>query len=179
MRFKIIRLSTGLLVSTLLWGEDVENLEEFFEGEGSELVEQNVTEPNKVKKSYAASLIKNSPFIPFRASKEVLSSVESSDFEFLSVIRYITSNYSFCLKDKQSGNSFWLHSDGSDNNIYGVTFFQYDPNEKILIIQNNEGELISIEQQKPTLGAASGSGSWVKDSYAELLRELEEDDDED
>ncbi len=179
MRFKIVRLGAGLLVSTLLWGEDTESLEADFEGEEVETVADTAVDVIKDKKNYSASLIKNSPFIPFKSSKDAFSSVESSDLEFLSVVNYATSKYSFCLKDKHSGRSFWLHSDNSDENDYGVTFYQYDPTEKILVVENDEGELISVVQQKPKLSPSSGSGSWGNDSYSELLRSLEDDDDDD
>mgnify|MGYP003302346217 FL=1 len=111
MRFKIVRLGAGLLVSTLLWGEDTENTEALFDEEESETVVDTVVESEKEKKSHSGSLVKNSPFIPFKASKDALSSVESSDLEFLSVIDYASSKCSFCLKDKHSGKSFWIHSD--------------------------------------------------------------------
>ena len=179
MRFKIVRLGAGLLVSTLLWGEDTENTEALFDEEESETVVDTVAESEKEKKSHSGSLVKNSPFIPFKASKDALSSVESSDLEFLSVIDYASSKCSFCLKDKHSGKSFWIHSDNSDANDYGVTFYQYDPEEKTLVVENDEGELVSMVQQKPKLSPSSGSGSWGGDSYSDLLRSLEDDDDDD
>lgn len=180
MRFKIVILGAGLLVSTLLWGEDTENAEALFEEEESETVVDTVAEPEKEKqkKNHSGSLVKNSPFIPFKASKDALSSVESSDLEFLSVIDYASSKCSFCLKDKQSGKSFWIHSDNSDENDYGVTFYQYDPEEKTLVVEDSEGELVSMVQQKPKLSPSSGSGSWGGDSYSDLLRSLEDDDDD-
>lgn len=179
MRFKIVRLGAGLLVSTLLWGEDTENTEALFDEEESETVVDTVAESEKEKKSHSGSLVKNSPFIPFKASKDALSSVESSDLEFLSVIDYASSKCSFCLKDKYSGKSFWIHSDNSDANDYGVTFYQYDPEEKTLVVENDEGELVSMVQQKPKLSPSSGSGSWGGDSYSDLLRSLGDDDDDD
>lgn len=179
MRFKIVCLGAGVLISSLLWGEDTENLEADFEGEESETVTDSAADVIKDKKTYSVSLVKNSPFIPFKASKDALSSVESSDLEFLSVIDYATSKYSFCLKDKRSGKSFWLHSDGSDENNYGVIFYQYDPGERTLIVQNDEGELVSMVQQKPNLNPSNRSNSWSNDSYAELLQSLDDDDDED
>jgi len=178
MRFKIVRLGAGLLVSTLLWGEDTEDTEALFEEEESETVVDVVAEPEKEKKNHSGSLVKNSPFIPFKASKDALSSVESSDLEFSSVISYDSSKYSFCLKDKQSGKSFWIHSDNSEENVYGVTFCQYNPEEKTLVVEDSEGELVSMVQQKPKLSPSSGSGSWGSDSYSDLLRSLEEDDDD-
>lgn len=178
MRFKIVRLGAGLLVSTLLWGKDTENTEAFFEEEESETVVEAVAESAKEKKNYSESLVKNSPFIPFKASKDALSSVESSDLEFSSVISYDSSKCSFCLKDKQSGKSFWIHSDNSEENVYGVTFYQYDPEEKTLVVEDNEGELVSMVQQKPKLSPSTGSGSWGGDSYSDLLRSLEDDDDD-
>ena len=179
MRFKMIRLGAGLLVSTLLWGEDTENTEAFFEEEESATVVDTTPEAAKEKKSHAGSLVKSSPFIPFKASKDALSSVESSDLEFLSVIDYASSKCSFCLKDKQSGKSFWIHSDDSDKNDYGVTFYQYDPEERTLVVENDEGELVSMVQQKPKLNPASRSGSWGGDAYSGLLRGLEDEDDDD
>lgn len=187
MRFKIVRLGAGLLVSTLLWGEDAENTEAFFDEEESEVVIDTATESvtegmmeiTTEPQPHSKSLIKDSPFIPFKESKDVLSSVESADLEFLSVVDYSSSKHSFCVKDKQSGKSFWIHSDNSDENVYGITFYQYDPVEKTLVVENDDGELVSMVQQKPKLSPSSGSGSWGSNSYSELLRSLEDDDDDD
>ena len=177
MRFKIIYLGVGLLVSTLLWVEGAEK-EVTFENEGDSTVVASITEAKKESKNFSASLLKNSPFIPFKSNKGALSSVESSDLEFLSVVDYASSKHSFCLKDKHSGKSFWIHSDNSEENAYGVTFYQYDPAEKTLVVENDEGELVSMIQQKPKLSPSSGSGSWGGDSYSDLLRSLEDDDDD-
>ena len=175
----MVRLGAGLLVSTLLWGEDFEDTEVLFEEEESEVIIEVETDAVGEQKNHSRSLVKNSPFIPFKASKDTLSSVESSDLEFLSVVDYASSKHSFCLKDKHSGKSFWIHSDNSDEKNYGVTFYQYDPEEKTLVVENDEGELVSMVQQKPKLSPSSGSGSWVSDAYSELLKSLEDDDDED
>ncbi len=188
MRFKIVRLGAGLLVSTLLWGEDTENTEALFDEEEEsetvvdtaiEPVTEDIMETAPEVQTHSKSLIKNSPFIPFKESKDVLSSVESADLEFLSVVDYASSKHSFCLKDKHSGKSFWIHSDTGDANDYGVTFYQYDPEEKTLVVKNDEGELVSMVQQKPKLSPSSGSGSWGGNSYSDLLRSLEDDDDDD
>ena len=178
MRFKIVKLGVGLLVSTLLCGEETENTETLLAEEERATIVDTTAASAKEKNFYSGSLVKNSPFIPFKASKDALSSVESSDLEFSSVISYDSSKYSFCLKDKQSGKSFWIHSDNSEENVYGVTFYQYNPEEKTLVVEDSEGELVSMVQQKPKLSPSSGSGSWGGDSYSDLLRSLEEDDDD-
>lgn len=177
MKLKIVSLS--LLFVDLLLGNASKEMEMAFEQEECLSTINDVKKEEERKHIYAISLLENSPFIPFKSNKDAIASVESTDLEFLSVINYASSKYSFCLRDKQSGKSFWLHSDDSDNNIYGIRFYQYISFEKTLIVQNSEGDLISMIQQKPTLNASKGTNSWNGDAYSELLRTLEESDDKD
>ncbi len=179
MKLKIVSFCLSLLLINLFAGEVSKGMEAVLNQEECSSVINNIEKEDEKKHGYAILLLKNSPFIPFKTSKDAIASVESTDLEFLSVINYASSKYSFCLRDKQSGKRFWLHSDDSDNNIYGIRFYQYISFEKTLIVQNSEGDLISMIQQKPTLNASKGTNNWNGDTYSELLRTLEEDDDND
>ena len=131
------------------------------------------------------NLKSNNPFIPFKTLNEsnadTLVQVDVSNFEFFSVVKY-ADHLEFGLKEKNSGQEFWLSSkqDANDAKI-GVHYWSFSPLDRVLVVQDIiHGDLIRIVQVEPNFdeSKSSSSSDYGSDSSWSSLLDLDEDDDD-
>lgn len=123
------------------------------------LVQGDVLPEAKKDQELMQQLVKNNPFVPLK-TLDVPSNLNStSDFEFNSHVVYPTYT-EFSLREKASGESFWLNSNGAKvNENKGLTVRNYDPKTHTLILQENAtGNFFSLNQEKQG-GAPSDTNS--------------------
>ena len=143
--------------------------------------EEVTEEPNKeAEVKLSENLKTNNPFVPYKSSGNTanLVATDSSDFEFCSFAEYPT-HQEFSLKDKDSGKTFWLSSDGKDKGLdFGIKYWNFYPNDHLLVIQEiSSGTLINMIQKAPVMDTPKSSSLSTGGSSEDFLRMLAEIDD--
>lgn len=130
----------------------------------------------------SANLKSNNPFVPFKTSErgvDSLTSVEASNFEFFSVVKY-SDHLEFGLKEKTLGQEFWLSSEPSKNDgKFGITYWNFSPIDRVLIVQDAiNGNLVRITQVEPNLESNKNSslGYNSASNWASMLDDLDDED---
>lgn len=147
--------------------------------------EEVTEEPNKeAEVKLSENLKTNNPFVPHKSvgNTENIEASDNSDFEFCSVAEYPT-HQEFSLKDKDSGKTFWLSSDGQDKGLdFGIKYWKFYPNDHLLVIQEvSSGSLINIVQEKPAMRKTKSSaelGGGASEDFLKLLANMDDLDDE-
>lgn len=180
--------SLGILfLPWVLWAqESTSKNEELTEAsnkatEVSALKNEEATEVFEAEVKLSENLKTNNPFIPYKNSGNSANfeATDSSDFEFCSFAEYPT-HQEFSLKEKVSGKSFWLSSDGKDKGLdFGIKYWNFYPKDHVLVIQDvASGTLINMVQKKPEMVKAKTSTGLSSDSNEDFLKLLEDFDDE-
>ena len=147
--------------------------------------EEVTEEPNKeAEVKLSENLKTNNPFVPYKSvgNTENVEATDSSDFEFCSFAEYPT-HQEFSLKDKDSGKTFWLSSDGKDKGLdFGIKYWNFYPNDHLLVIQEvSSGTLINMVQEKPEMSKAKSAaefGGGSNEDFLKLLANMDDSDDE-
>lgn len=136
-------------------------------------------EPIEIEKM-SANLKSNNPFVPFKSSEHgvnSLTSVEASNFEFFSVVKY-SDHLEFGIKEKTLGQEFWLSSEPSRNDgKFGITYWNFLPIDRVLIVRDAiNGNLVHITQVEPDLEGSKASSYSSTSNWASMLDDLDDED---
>ena len=134
------------------------------------------TEPQA---SLSDTLIKNNPFIPSKSgvASGILLENANSDLKLQGYVQYEDSE-AFCLKNTTTDKSFWLSSKNTDNEN-GIYFRAYDSEEKILTLQTQTGDLVSIRLSEPRQVSTTEKNSTAAKNSVDWLSFLDSLDDDD
>ena len=131
--------------------------------------------------SLSDTLIKNNPFIPSKSgvASGILLENANSDLKLQGYVQYEDSE-AFCLKNTATDKSFWLSSKNTDNEN-GIYFRAYDADEKILTLQTQAGDFMSIRLSEPQQASTTEKNpisTKNNTDWLSFLSSLDDDDDD-